>query len=201
MQFKPIKYRQPLMGGDSRCALYSLANVFNDFAFLLYKNVGQMTTHNEENEFLRRYVKSVNPCFGNIEGLYPYAIVPNHKRIEWDWVYGMCAIDEGKFAVSLVDCASDGDNAHTIAVLWFGNGDLAAIDPQKNEIAYTSRGDLFEAFHVVGVRFVYGTDMEVVEFSVSDFGHIFAEQKELSIMHEADAFYPFGNKTAQTCQQ
>lgn len=173
MKFHPIKYRQPIIG-DSRCALYSLANVFNDLAFLLYKNVGQMTTHNEENEFLRHYVSEVNPCFGHIEGLYPYAIVPNHKRIEWDWVLDTCAIDDGKFAVSLIDCYSNGDNAHTIAVLWFNDGALAAIDPQKNEIVYTSRGELFEAFHVVGVRFLYSTTMDVVEFSMSDFTHLFS---------------------------
>ena len=40
MKFHPIKYRQPIFG-DSRCALYSLANILDDKGILMFNNVNE----------------------------------------------------------------------------------------------------------------------------------------------------------------
>lgn len=176
MIFNPVKYRQPVFG-DSRCALYTLANIFDDRAFLLYRDVGVMTTHNEENEILKGYIKNVwNHCViasYKIAGIYPYAIVPSKQRIPNEWIELQGEGNES-FVISMVDClAPDGETAHTIGVLWLSDGELVVIDPQKNDIVSTTRAAFFDAFHVVGVRFIYGQDMEISVFHTMKFLHIF----------------------------
>ena len=179
MKFHPIKYRQPIFG-DSRCALYSLANILDDNGILLFCDVGQMTTVNQEHAFLSAYSKvmprSVQCRFGDkIFGILPYFIVPSNDRITVEQVRHIQPVLVDNFGLSLIDCLSpDGVNAHTVVGFWFDEDELVVLDPQKNEPIETTKTEFFQKMHVVGIRFIEGKDSAVHEFSISEFPHIFA---------------------------
>lgn len=171
MKFHPIKYKQPVVG-DSRCALYVLANLMNDNGILLLSNVGQMTSINEENGILQQYNKVVK--YPKFHGILPYFIVPSTERIRSEQVQHIEPQNGGTFGVALVDClAHDEVNAHTVGVFWFAEGQLAVLDPQKNAIEPTTVSHLFEVCRVVGVRFLEDENGEAPEFQTDDFPHIF----------------------------
>jgi hypothetical protein len=171
MKFHPIKYQQPVIG-DSRCALYVLANLLNDNGILLLTNVGQMTSINEELEVLKKYNRVCHNT--QICSILPYYIVPSTERISAESVKHIQPEKEGTFGIALVDCLShDEVNAHTVGVFWFGDGQLAVLDPQKNTIETTTVPHFLEVCYVVGIRFIEDRNGEVPEFSMSDFPHIF----------------------------
>ena len=171
MKFHPIKYRQPVIG-DSRCALYVLANLLDDGGILFLTNKGQMTSINQENDLLKQHSKAVkSPKF---HGILPYFIVPSTERIRSEQVQHIEPQNGGTFGIALVDClAHDEVNAHTVGVFWFAEGQLAILDPQKNVVEPTTVPHLFEVCRVVGVRFLEDENGEVPEFSTADFPHIF----------------------------
>lgn len=190
MKFHPIKYRQPIFG-DSRCALYSLANILDDKGILMFNNVNEMTDINEENMYLMKYAQAV-PSTPFCK-LLPYFVVPSCERIDVEQIRHIQPVDKTRFGVSLIDYLPEGsESAHTVAGFWLDGDELLVIDPQKNDPIETTKTAFFCAVRVVGIRFVQSNDSEVPEFSTTDFPHIFKQdaaptenttQKEILCQH------------------
>lgn len=188
MKFHSIKYRQPVFG-DSRCALYVLANLFDDAAFLLFNNVGEMTSHNQERDYVRMYsglwsrVKAApNNVAETICNIHPFALVPSNMRIDYEHVKGVFP-DADSYILVLLDHLRDGtEHAHTIGVLWGNGSGCIVIDPQKNEYQEIGKERLFEVVHVVGFRMLCTNEVDahsylyIPEFPERHLPHIFAER-------------------------
>lgn len=154
MKFHPIKHKQPTLGGDARCALYALANLFDDRAFLLFNNVGESTDHNREVEFLNAWAKTA-PAFQRIpaKNIYPHAITPPDLPIQHSKQYEICEV-EGAYIPVLLDVASDVRNVyHTVLALW-GKGNSVVIDSKKDFPQYVVNSSVFEAVRVHGFRII-----------------------------------------------
>lgn len=181
MRFHPIKYQQPVFG-DSRCALYSIANLLGDNGILLYSDVGKMTHHNSETRFLRDFSKLFdNGPLSVICNIHPFAIAPRYLRFWYDDNFKEFFPDaDGAYVLVLVDHIREGaDHNHTIGVLWGRDEYCIAIDPQKNEAQVIEKAAMFELLHVTGFRplcsddVVSGEYLSVPEFAPDELPHIF----------------------------
>lgn len=172
----PILFKQPI-SGDRRCGLYSLANLFNEQGFLLFRDVDKMTDHNLEQKALRALFELGRSK--EIAGIFPVAIVPNHKRISFDWITWPQLETDG-FVLGLVDYLPlpDAQHAHTCGIVWFGRNECWIVNPQKNNIQSLTKEDLFSFLHIVGVRLLHGGDdpenYYMPEFSPEEMPHLFA---------------------------
>jgi hypothetical protein len=190
MKFHPIKYRQPVVG-DSRCALYSIANLLGDNGILLFTDVGKMTNAISESQYLLEYNNVLRSFFEfdrepdkieTIKHIHPVAIVPGSLRITGDpFFFGLKPDSETGYFMVLIDhLAGAVEHAHTVGVLWGNGGKCIVIDPQKNAPVEVDQTDIFEKLHVVGYRVLNAGETEkghviVPEFEPEELPHIFAD--------------------------
>lgn len=181
MNLLPIKYKQPTDSSDARCALYALANLFDDHGFLFFTNVGESTGHNREVEILIKY-SQIAPVFEKIKirTIYPHAITPPEIQIHYCEDFNICT-EAGKYIPVLVDIASNEANVyHTVLVLW-GDVDCIVIDSKKDFPEPMGHTTLFERAKVHGFRILTGSepdkhgDISMVLLSPSDLPHIFGK--------------------------
>lgn len=193
MKFHPIKYKQPVFG-DSRCALYALANLLDDRAFLLYVDVGQSTFHNSETAILTAYHQERANAgwngtirngqewrpdkLGSVAGIYPFAIVPSSMRLQYQ-DFEAIKPESGKYLLALIDhLPPNQEQSHTIGVLWGSDNGCIAIDAQRDAVhVFAHQYGLFELLHVVAVRFLYRSvedgEADFPQFSPEQLPHIF----------------------------
>lgn len=180
MNFHPIKYKQPTDGGDARCALYALCNLFNDMAFLLTSNVGESTSHNREVEILGLCSQIFPLSLSKIpiKTIYPHAITPTDLPIPYSEEYNICH-QTGKYVPVLLDVASNQTGVyHTVLALW-GDIDCIVIDSKKDFPETIGHELLFSKVKVHGFRILTGGepdangDIPLVHLAPEDLPHIF----------------------------
>ena len=185
MKFHPIKYRQPVVG-DSRCALYSIANLLGDNGILLFTDVGKMTNAISESKYLLEYNNVLRSFFEDpdkietIRHIHPVAIVPGSLRITGDpFFFDLKPESETGYFMVLIDhLAGTVEHAHTVGLLWGNGGKCIVIDPQKDAPVEILQTEVFEKLHVVGYRILYAGEMQdgnliVPEFEPEELPHIF----------------------------
>ena len=156
MNFHPIKYKQPTDGGDARCALYALANLFDDRAFLFFNDVGESTYHNIEVDFLNVWAKTA-PAFERVPicNIYPYAITTPDILIPYSVRYDIVS-EEGVYIPVLLDIAGDSEDLyHTVLALW-GKDSSVVVDSKKDFPELILNTTIFEKARVHGFRVLCG---------------------------------------------
>ena len=164
MIFRPLKYKQPIFG-DSRCALYALANMLDSEDFLTLTKENVKTDHNYENKIICE-VSATNCCddlLGPSHGIHPYFIVPDSQRIYYyEFLDELCPDMPGHYSILLFDIkGANGKDAHTIGVLWPDGDTCIVIDPQKDSPVEMEKSKLFARVHVWGIRIVTTTDITI----------------------------------------
>jgi hypothetical protein len=184
MEFHPIKYKQPVIG-DARCALYAMANLFDDRAFLLMNNVNEMTDHEEELLHLKNWhwakqsLSFVEERWNMVNHLEFHAGIFNNGRIHLEDLNLEGTGSEEVFYAGLIDYRIPGkDYAHTVGFLWPEGEKLVVVDAQKNEPKKVPKEAYFKILEVVGFRlFSTGSDagdfIGMMKFKAEAFPHIF----------------------------
>ena len=193
MEFHQLKYKQPVIG-DARCALYAMANLFDDRAFLIMNNVNEMTDHEEELGFLKQWswamengLSNFQPPFTiNAEPRWPmvnhidfHAGIFNNGRIHLEDLNlpptGSCEV----FYAGLLDYRIPGQNyAHTVGFLWPEGENMIVLDAQKNMPHSIPKEAYFKVLEIVGFRVfstgsTQGESLGFCKFKAEAFPHIF----------------------------
>lgn len=181
MELKPLKYKQPVIG-DARCALYSMANLFDDRAFLLMNNVNEMTDHEQELHYLSLWAMAKEEAGEAqlVNYLDFHAGIFGHGRLHLEDLNVESTGNPEVYFAGLLDYRIPGrDYAHTVGFLWPEGERFIVIDAQKNEPKQYPKEAYFKTLEVVGFRLFKNmleggqTSFFPIYFTAEAFPHIF----------------------------